>query len=218
MAENFWGGRRTPKNIQKAVGRGIETARRRYERWSGDEDLWWAPESTIVNCVADSISRLSTRQHPLYLTLEQGIGGLHPNRRGKPPRNASRQGRYDITLWWGYKADVETSARVVVEIKNGRSMIAGDVWQKDILRIIGAVSGASSIRMGVFAYYWSDKTRANVENRLTNRKEDIEKLAGPLCSPRIRLSVNCSRIREGLDEMHRVWWAAQTVCVVRDVA
>lgn len=138
--------------ISGAIISGIEKAHEDYQRMSGGLWVWTAAEYVLTTYIA---KELSDMQGAKFVTVESNgqssmdhAGAIAP---GPKPSKARLSGRFDILLWWG-----KAQPRAVIEVKNQPGGPSG--WFHDIERITSVLRISrekSSIKFGVFAYYYS---------------------------------------------------------------
>ena len=152
--------------------KGIGKAQRDYERWSGGNWLYQAPEYLMTTYVAKELATYT--EHSYYITLEHNTaeavsdaGGMRPGR----PRNDLRpNGRFDILLWWG-----NGSPRAIIEAKKHISQYKH--ISADVSRMCTVLEQHTTIGHGIMAYYTAHYggERRRLRNFLLTRLETIEK-------------------------------------------
>ncbi|CAH0222151.1 hypothetical protein VRB95_02945 [Erwinia aphidicola] len=159
--------------ISGAIINGIEKAQIDYERISGGEWVWAAAEYMLTTYIAKELGDIDGAK---FVTIESNglssISEAGATMPGPKPRKARLRGRFDILLWWG-----NSTPRAVIEVKNQPGGQSG--WYKDIDRITSVLkmgNGASSIKFGVFAYYFSapNGERLSAEQRVLNKFSNVE--------------------------------------------
>ncbi len=140
--------------IARGAVNGVVKAQRAYEKWSGGEWLWCAPEYFSTVFVAQEISKLDGSK---YVTIEHGanaaIEDAGARGRGKLHLKIRANGRFDILLWWA-----DETPRAPIEVK---CQVAGiEKIKADLLRI-GKVAHLnkqdSSFQFGMVVFYTSCK-------------------------------------------------------------
>jgi hypothetical protein len=147
--------------VARAVLKGIRIARRKYYWLTGDTDLWWAPEYLISVEAAMEVGRLTSKAATVYLTLEHGVRDAMTEARvlsGGSANAIKASGRSDILLFWA-----KGKPRALIEIKNGKSMVADKVWIKDVRKLGAALRKArrSSVEFGALGFYWCSSHKAS---------------------------------------------------------
>ena len=151
------------EEVAAAAKRGLVNAQKTYESWSG---WWWAPPEYVGTMgVAKAVHRLEsvkwvTLEHNVRDALREARGGM-----GRPAKNLSRQGRFDIVVWGA------TKPQGVIEVKTrGYSTIVGDVE-----RVCNAIENAKSLRWGLVAYLyaWGDGLAKDGKDRVMARVDGI---------------------------------------------
>ena len=131
---------------------GIAKAQRDYNAWSGLW-LWEAPEYMLTTYIA---KELWTIPGSKYLTLEPKVRRTLKNAggvgRGRTPKFARLDGRFDIVLWWK-----NGTPRAVIEVK--KEIGYPYKIKKDIERISTMLRTRNSLRYGLIAFYTSWGTR-----------------------------------------------------------
>jgi len=164
-------------NIIEACLDGIEESFSVYEKWSGGEWLWNAPEYLITVKIAEEIAKISQKQ---LVTLEDNLEYLldvaGANRKGLISSDIRGNGRSDIVLWWGNR-----TPRAIIEVKN--SVYGITKIDKDIRRIKSVLKQEkkySKIQFGVVAFY----VDATSKNRGSELKliDKINKIYGKIKS------------------------------------
>lgn len=183
--------------IKKTLS-GIVKAQQDYEAWSRGLGLREAPEYMLTTYIAREIC---TIEGSYYLTLESNVketvkeaGGYA---KGRPPQDARRGGRSDITLWWS-----QGNPRAVIEVKNQTS--STEKIRKDIIRIKDMIKKDNSFQCGLIAFYTSREkkrgdsggARAKIEEWLENIECGTRDILGEGC----RLSRHDIPIKGGDDD------------------
>ena len=153
---------------------GIAKAHADYERWTGGDWLFYAPEYLLTTYIAQEIA--THRDHGYYLSLEHNArhaireaGGL---RAGRPRQDLRLGGRFDILLWWA-----KGTPRAIIEVK--KHVSAFEHIEEDVSRICSVLKQKKDIRQGIrqglVAYYTShDSDSKKLEKFLLRRLEGIE--------------------------------------------
>ena len=159
--------------ISGAIISGIEKAHEDYRRMSGGYWVWTAAEYMLTTYIAKELSEMEGAK---FITVESNglssmdhAGAIAP---GPKPCKARLNGRFDILLWWG-----KAKPRAVIEVKNQPGGPSG--WFHDIERITSVLKigrEKSSIKFGVFAYYYSatDGTQLSAEEKVLNKFNRVE--------------------------------------------
>ena len=154
-----------------AVG-GIVKAQRAYEKWSGGDWLWHAPEYFSTVFVAQEITKLDGSK---YVTVEQGakaaIEEAGARGRGKLHHKIRAGGRFDILLWW---ADETPRAPIEVKCQVARiEKIKADLQR--IGKVIHRSKEDSSFQFGMVVFYSSckDSKEFAAKEILSRRLESI---------------------------------------------
>ena len=149
--------------VAAAAKRGLVSAQRTYESWSG---WWWAPPEYVGTMgVAKAVHRLESVK---WVTLEQNVRDVLREARGgigRPAKDLPKQGRFDIVVWGAGKP------QGVIEVKTrGYSKVVGDVE-----RVCNAVKNAKGIRWGLVAYLyaWGDGEEKEGKDRVSDRLKGI---------------------------------------------
>ena len=128
--------------------RGIEKAQKDYERWSGGNWLYQAPEYLMTTYVAKELA--THKEHSYYITLEHSTadavaeaGGMGS---GKPRIALRLNGRFDILLWCSNK-----SPRAIIEVKKHISQY--EHISDDIARMCDVLEPHNTVGHGIMAYY-----------------------------------------------------------------
>lgn len=177
--------------IANGAVKGIVKAHRAYEKCSGGDWLWNAPEYFATVSVAQELTKLDGAK---YVTLEHGanaaIEDAGARGRGKLHRKIRANGRVDILLWWGAdetpRAPIEVKSRVV-GIKN----IKADLQR--VAQVVRRSKQDSSFQFGMVVFYTScnDGKNSSAQETLVERLEgintDCKKLL-PRCDVKMRNS------------------------------
>lgn len=159
--------------ISGAIISGIEKAHEDYRRMSGGYWIWTAAEYMLTTYIAKELSDMEGAK---FVTIESnGIsamdhaGAIAP---GPKPGKARLNGRFDILLWWG-----KAQPRAVIEVKNQPG--GPSTWFHDIERITSVLKISrekSSIKFGVFAYYYSavDGELLSAAEKVLSKFERVE--------------------------------------------
>ena len=159
--------------IISKTSKGVRKAQQLYEKWSGGDWLWQAPEYLLTVCIAQEITK-TPGSH--FLTLENNVRATIEEagrlRRGGQPKNLRLKGRFDIVVWWGNGVP-----RAVIEVKNQPSGFSS--IQEDVARICSTLKAETDIRCGLIAYYLSfcSGERKEAEDRLTDRVDELSEKA-----------------------------------------
>lgn len=178
------------QEVAAAAKRGLVSAQRTYESWSG---WWWAPPEYVGTMgVAKAVHRLEsvkwvTLEHNVRDALREARGGM-----GRPAGNLSKQGRFDIVVWGAKKP------QGVIEVKTrGYSTLV-----QDVARVCNAIENAKGIRWGLVGYLcaWSDGEIKEGKDRVSGRVEGIADRARWLVQRRdmhFKRHRGIPRVREG---------------------
>jgi hypothetical protein len=158
--------------IHDAIIKGIENAQKKYNEWSGDDWLSWAPEYVLTCHIAEQISQIEGSK---YVTLESGVkytmseaGAL---KKGRLSVKSRPFGKFDILVWKGNE-----EPRAIIEVKN--SVITYHKIRKDIIRIQEVLSksaDSSTLQFGALAFYSEakDSSRNHGRDILIKRMENF---------------------------------------------
>ena len=115
--------------IIEATLDGIDESMDIYQKWSGGEWLWNAPEYLITVKIAENIANLDGNK---YITLEDNVDYIldvsNAKGKGQVSDLTRKNGRSDIVLWWA-----GGRPRAIIEVKN--TVFRLDKIAKDIDRI-----------------------------------------------------------------------------------
>ncbi len=174
---------------------GIKKSQKQYERWSGGDWLWNAPEYLITINVAKEMSEIDGSK---YITLEHGstatIEDAGARGRGRLPKDIREKGKVDILLWWG-----NNTPRAVIEIK----LFIYDFkqYEKDIKRIkqfLKPKSNQSSLQFGLLGYYDAadDGKQKSAKQKIEDKKVRIEKKIKDILGEDYQVSSKSTKIYE----------------------
>ena len=117
------------EKIIEATLDGIDESMNIYQKWSGGEWLWNAPEYLITVKIAENIANLDGNK---YITLEDNVDYIldvsNAKAKGQISDLARKNGRSDIVLWWA-----DGTPRAIIEVKN--AVFRLDKIAQDIDRI-----------------------------------------------------------------------------------
>lgn len=158
--------------VARGALNGIVKAQREYEKWSGGEWLWCAPEYIATAFVAQEIFKLDGSK---YVTVEHGanvaISDAGARGRGKLHRKIRANGRFDILLWWA-----DETPRAPIEVK--RHVRSVEKITADLQRIGTVINRSkqnSSFQFGMVIFYSSckDGKGFSAKEKLSKRLEKI---------------------------------------------
>ncbi|WP_155986655.1 hypothetical protein [Thioalkalivibrio sp. ALE23] len=196
-------------DIAKAVCGGIAESQKAYERLSGGEWAWMAPEYWMTTEVARQLGSVDPDR--FNVTLESGVrdileagGGI---RRGRPAYASRIDGRFDAVVWdeHGYPIGV-------VEVKRQTPV---DNVREDVLRIAEVLkmrAETSTISFGVIGYYFSSRpvvsrsAEINVADRLNKLQASVRDWVGENMPTRVWVE------RSNADDSGDVWGAC-SICI-----
>lgn len=147
---------------------GIDESMEVYQKWSGGEWLWNAPEYLITVKIAENIAKINGSK---YITLEDNvdyildISNAKDKGKGQVSDLARGNGRSDIVLWWA-----SGIPRAIIEVKN--AVFRLDKIAQDIDRIQEVLKSQqldSSLQFGLIAFYIDRGYKTG------NAKENIQK-------------------------------------------
>ena len=154
------------EKIIEATLDGIDESMEIYQKWSGGEWLWNAPEYLITVKIAENIANLDGNK---YITLEDNVDYIldvsNSKGKGQVSDLTRKNGRSDIVLWWA-----GGRPRAIIEVKN--AVFRLDKIAKDIDRIHEILKSKkldSSLQFGLIAFY-IDRGYKN-----GNARENIQK-------------------------------------------
>ena len=152
--------------IIEATLDGIDESMKIYQKWSGGEWLWNAPEYLLTVKIAENIANLDGNK---YITLEDNVDYIldvsNAKDKGQVSDLARTNGRSDIVLWWA-----GGTPRAIIEVKN--AVFRLDKIAQDIDRIQEVLKSKkldTSLQFGLIAFY-IDRGYKN-----GNAKENIQK-------------------------------------------
>lgn len=153
--------------VARGALNGIVKAQREYEKWSGGEWLWCAPEYIATVFVAQEIYKLDGSK---YVTVEHGanaaIADAGARGRGKLHHKIRANGRFDILLWW---ADEKPRAPIEVKCQVTRiEKIKADLQR--IEKVIHRSKENSSFQFGMMVFYSSCDTKEFVAKEILSRR------------------------------------------------
>lgn len=176
--------------VARGALNGIVKAQREYEKWSGGEWLWCAPEYIATAFVAQEIFKLDGTK---YVTVEHGanaaISDAGARGRGKLHHKIRANGRFDILLWWA-----DETPRAPIEVK--RHVRSVEKIKADLQRIGTVINRSkqnSSFQFGMVIFYSSckDGKGFSAKEKLSKRLEkialDCKKLV-PKCTAKMSSS------------------------------
>lgn len=176
--------------VARGALNGIVKAQREYEKWSGGEWLWCAPEYIATVFVAQEIAKLDGSK---YVTVENGakaaIEDAGARGRGKLHHKIRANGRFDILLWWA-----DETPRAPIEVKCQVTRIEN--IKADLQRIEKVVHRSkedSSFQFGMVVFYSSCKegkgfsAKEILSKRLENISADCKELV-PKCTAKMSSS------------------------------
>lgn len=158
--------------VARGALNGIVKAQREYEKWSGGDWLWCAPEYIATVFVAQEIAKLDGSK---YVTIENGanaaIEDAGARGRGKLHHKIRANGRFDILLWWA-----DETPRAPIEVKCQVTRI--ESIKADLQRIEKVVDRSkkdSSFQFGMVVFYSSCKEGKDFSAKaiLSKRLENI---------------------------------------------
>jgi len=196
--------------IIDAVLSGIEKSHRQYEKWSGGDWLWSAPEYLITANVANNIAKISGSK---FITLENGSKSLIEDagarRRGRLSKDIREKGRVDILLWYG-----NNTPRAIIEIKN--FIYDYLQYEKDIKRIkelLNLNSNQSSLQFGLFGYCDSADSgkQKSASQKIIDKRLRIENRAKDILSEGFSITPVSSKIHKIEDSA----WCANCLLIKR---
>lgn len=191
--------------IARGAVNGIVKAQRAYEKWSGGEWLWRAPEYFATVFVAQEISKLDGSK---YVTVEHGanaaIVDAGARGRGKLHHKIRAGGRFDILLWWANE-----TPRAPIEVKCQVTRI--EKIKADLQRIGNVINRSkqeSTFQFGVVVFYSSckDSKEFSAKEILSKRLEKIS--AGCIeLVPKCTVKLSSSKINTDGDSA----WVASAI-------
>jgi len=129
---------------------GIDESMEVYQKWSGGEWLWNAPEYLITVKIAENIANLNGNK---YITLEDNVDYIldlsNAKDKGQVSDLVRANGRSDIVLWWASGVP-----RAIIEVKN--AVFRLDKIAQDIDRIQEVLKNKqldNSLQFGLIAFY-----------------------------------------------------------------
>ena len=145
---------------------GIDESMEIYQKWSGGEWLWNAPEYLITVKIAENIANINGNK---YITLEDNVDYIldasNDKDKGQVSDLARGNGRSDIVLWWA-----SGTPRAIIEVKN--AVFRLDKISKDIDRIQEVLKNEqldTSLQFGLIAFYIDRGYKTG------NAKENVQK-------------------------------------------
>lgn len=195
--------------MAKAVRDGIVNSQNAYERLSGGEWAWMAPEYWITTEVARRLGDVDPDR--FNVTIESKVrdvlglaGGI---RQGRPSFASRIDGRFDAVVW-----NEEGCPIGVVEVKRQTS-VESVRW--DALRISEVLkmrAETSTISFGVIGYYFSSRPVANrsadenVADRIEKLTESVRDWVGDDIPTKVWIE------RANADDSGDVWGAC-SICI-----
>ena len=164
------------EKIIEATLDGIDESMNIYQKWSGGEWLWNAPEYLITVKIAENIANLDGNK---YITLEDNVDYIldvsNAKTKGQISDLARTNGRSDIVLWWA-----GGTPRAIIEVKN--AVFRLDKISQDIDRIQEVLKSKkldTSLQFGLIAFYIdrgykSGNAKENVKKRIYKIHSEIK--------------------------------------------
>jgi len=155
---------------------GIDESMSVYQKWSGGEWLWNAPEYLITIKIAENIAKIEGSK---YITLEDNVDYVldlaNAKGQGKVSGKARTNGRSDIVLWWA-----DGTPRAIIEVKNSvfrLDKIAHDIDR--IREILKRKKSKSTLQFGLISFYIdrgykTGNAKENVENKIYKIFDEIK--------------------------------------------
>lgn len=176
--------------VIEATLRAIATAQRDYERWSGGDWLWAAPEYMATTAIARALHRLDQVR---YVTMEgnvrQAMENAGGNLVGRPNSRLNLEGWFDVVAWntRGPRGLIEAKTTV-----SGYSQLAGDVQ-----KLKTALAKAQDIRWGLVAYFVSlaHGVHKDAKARVVTRTAEIARRATEEMSNESAVTRHTDRVR-----------------------
>lgn len=165
--------------IARSALKGIVKAQKEYEKWSGGEWLWCAPEYFSTVFVAQEIAKLDGSK---YVTVENGarsaIDDAGAMGRGRLHSKIRANGRFDMLVWWA-----DETPRAPIEVKRqvaGIEKIRADLQR--IEKVLHRNKAASSFQFGMVVFYTScrDGKGISAKDKLAKRIESIKSDCGQI--------------------------------------
>ena len=154
---------------------GIDESMKLYQKWSGGEWLWNAPEYLITVKVAENIANINGNK---YITLEDNVDYIldlaNAKGQGRISEKIRKNGRSDIVLWWA-----DGTPRAIIEVKNAVYKLDKITHDIDRIRnILKRKKSNSTIQFGLIAFYIdrnykTGNAKEKVEDKIYKIKEDI---------------------------------------------
>jgi hypothetical protein len=161
--------RATSQNdVSRAVLKGIGSAVSKYRHMVGDR-LDSAPEYFVVSSIAEALSRRIektwvTMEAPVKKTMENARASM----RGRPHKQLSPQGRFDIVLYWK-----TGRPRAALEVKHPVTHSGHKGLISDLRRLCATLKRSTAndgtIQLGMLAYYLSSGEPKKKDNNATAR-------------------------------------------------
>jgi hypothetical protein len=164
------------EKIIEATLDGIDESMNIYQKWSGGEWLWNAPEYLITVKIAENIANLDGNK---YITLEDNVDYIldvsNAKTKGQISDLARTNGRSDIVLWWA-----GGTPRAIIEVKN--AVFRLDKISQDIDRIQEVLKSKkldTSLQFGLIAFYIdrgykSGNAKENIQKRIYKIHSEIK--------------------------------------------
>jgi len=164
------------EKIIEATLDGIDESMNVYQKWSGGEWLWNAPEYLITVKIAENIANLDGNK---YITLEDNVDYIldvsNAKAKGEISDLARTNGRSDIVLWWA-----RGTPRAIIEVKN--AVFRLDKIAQDIDRIQEVLKSKkldTSLQFGLIAFYIdrgykNGNAQENVQKRIYKIHSEIK--------------------------------------------
>ena len=161
------------REYAKKTSTGMYKAQKAYEKWSGGQWAWQAPEYLLTTYIAQEISKIKGK--PFYLTMEQHVGqALSEAGASEDAVEEAGKQKFDIIVWWGSRP---WPPRGIIEVKKQvRSFSGGETGyggiKIDVDRIIESLKATSRLQFGLIAYYTSCKFGEKPSMKAEERIED----------------------------------------------
>lgn len=164
--------------IIEATLDGIDKSMKIYQKWSGGEWLWNAPEYLITVKIAENIANLDGNK---YITLEDNVDYIldvsNAKDKGQVSDLARTNGRSDIVLWWA-----GGTPRAIIEVKN--AVFRLDKIAQDIDRIQEVLKSKkldTSLQFGLIAFYIdrgykNGNAKENIQKRICKIHSEIKEI------------------------------------------
>ncbi len=165
--------------IIEACHSAVYIAQETYEKVSGGNWLYFAPEYYLTSALFDEIGSIDGILADLEAGVKNTIVNAGAHGQGRLKSSMRPNGQCDLLLWHENLSDEDGEFVPTIPIEVKKDPFDASTYLKDITRLTDMIdrkSDSSSIQAGIFVFYQSASSKKNKSSDVRLKEKRIQKL------------------------------------------